>query len=271
MRLATWNILHGRTPADSTVDEARFARAIEALDADVLALQEVDRGQPRSGMLDLTAIAADAVGGAVGGTVSRFVPTLIGDPAHTWRPATNLDLDAEADGYGIALISRYPVLRWHVLRLESSARFRAPLRVPETGEVVWLRDEPRAVVAATIRTPLGVWTVACTHLTFLQGVNVRQLRRTTRWLRTLPGPRVLMGDLNMPAALARRASDARPLARGATFPQSRPMVQIDHVLSADTLPPSRQVRVPAQSFSDHLPVVVEFRQPDNGVSDSLPG
>ena len=80
MRLATWNILHGRTPADSTVDEARFARAIESLDADVLALQEVDRGQPRSDGLDLTAIAAEAVGGAV----SRFVPTLIGDPARAW-------------------------------------------------------------------------------------------------------------------------------------------------------------------------------------------
>ena len=43
------------------------------------------------------------------------------------------------------------------------------------------------------------------------------------------------------------------------------------VLSADTLPPSRQVRVPSQTFSDHLPVVVEFRQPDSSGSDSLPG
>ena len=254
MRLATWNILHGRTRADPFVDAARFERAVTELDADVLALQEVDRGQPRSGLLDLTDIAADATGGAV----SRFVPTLIGDPARSWRPATAADLDATGDGYGIALVSRYPVLRWHVLRLESSARFRAPVRNQEAGGSVWLRDEPRAALAATIRTPLGIWTVACTHLSFVQGANVRQLRRTMRWLRGLPGPRLLMGDLNMPAALARRATEARLLTRGATFPESMPMVQIDHVLSADPLPPSRQLRVATPALSDHLPVVVEF-------------
>ncbi len=256
MRLATWNILHGRTRADPFVDAARFERAVTALDADVLALQEVDRGQPRSGLLDLTEIAADATGGAV----SRLVPTLIGDPAHSWRSATTADLDAPGDGYGIALISRYPVLRWHVLRLESSARFRAPGGAPESRSVVRLRDEPRAAVAATIRTPLGVWTVACTHLSFLPGANVRQLRRTMRWLRGLPGPRVLMGDLNMPATLARRVTDARLLTRGATFPETMPMVQIDHVLSADPLPPVRQLRVATPALSDHLPVVVEFDQ-----------
>ena len=92
----------------------------------------------------------------------------------------------------------------------------------------------------------------------MQGVNVRQLRRTMRWLRTLPGPRVLMGDLNMPAALVRRVSDARLLTRGATFPESMPMIQIDHVLSADPLPPSRQLRMPTPKLSDHLPVALEF-------------
>lgn len=254
MRLATWNTLHGRTPSDSGVDAARFARAIESLDADVLALQEVDRNQPRSDLLDLTEIAADAMGGAV----SRFVPALIGSPARRWRAATDADIDAPVDGYGVALLSRYPVLRWHVLRLESSARFRAPHVAPEARGVLWLRDEPRVAVAATIRTPHGVWTVACTHLSFVQGVNVRQLRRTMRWLEGLPGPRVLMGDLNLPAAVVRRVSRARLLAHGATFPLPRPIVQLDHLLSADELPPMRQLRVPVPALSDHLPVAVEL-------------
>ncbi|MCR8671575.1 endonuclease/exonuclease/phosphatase family protein [Agrococcus sp. HG114] len=253
MRLATWNILHGRTPADPTVDAATLSRAIAALDADVLALQEVDRGQPRSGMLDLTALAAEAMGGAA----SLFVPTLIGDPAREWRTATEADMDAATDAYGTALVTRYPVLRWHVLRLPPSARFRAPMLVPAERSVVWIRDEPRAVVAATIRTPHGTWTVASAHLSFVQGVNVRQLRRALRWLEALPAPQLLLGDLNLPPAIVRRVARARMLARGATFPASRPMVQIDHVLSDEPLPPFRQLRMPPLGVSDHLPVVLE--------------
>ena len=254
MRLATWNILHGRSPADGLVDAPRLSGAIEALDADVLALQEVDRGQRRSGLLDLTAVAAEAMGGAE----ARFVPTLIGEPGPASRPASEADLDALADGYGIALLSRYPVLRWHVLRLPSSARLPAPLVAAEGGGVTRLRDEPRAVVAATIRTPFGPWSIACTHLSFVRAANVRQLRRTMRWLRTLPGPRVLMGDFNLPAGAVERIAHTRPLTRGATFPAARPLVQIDHVVSAEPLPPARQLRLARPPLSDHLPLAVEF-------------
>ena len=49
MRLATFNLLHGRSPADGVVDPDRLAAAATALDVDVLAVQEVDRGQDRSG------------------------------------------------------------------------------------------------------------------------------------------------------------------------------------------------------------------------------
>ena len=48
MRLATFNILHGRSIQDGVVDLDRLADAIRLLDADILALQEVDRDQPRS-------------------------------------------------------------------------------------------------------------------------------------------------------------------------------------------------------------------------------
>ena len=60
MRLATFNLLHGRSLSDGAVHAERVAAAVAELDADVLALQEVDRAQPRSGGLDLTAIAARA-------------------------------------------------------------------------------------------------------------------------------------------------------------------------------------------------------------------
>ena len=55
MRLATFNLLNGRSLADGQVDLERLRDAVVALDADVLALQEVDRDQPRSHGADLTA------------------------------------------------------------------------------------------------------------------------------------------------------------------------------------------------------------------------
>jgi len=62
VRIGTFNILHGRSPADDRVDVERLAAAVKALDADVLGLQEVDRDQPRSLNADLTAVAAEAMG-----------------------------------------------------------------------------------------------------------------------------------------------------------------------------------------------------------------
>lgn len=259
MRLVTWNVLHGRTMADARVDADRFSDAVQALDADVLALQEVDSGQPRSGMLDLTELAAHAMGGAT----ACFVPTLIGAPARAWRPADNRDLNTTSDGYGIALLTRYPVQRWHVLRLDpAGARTLSPLD-PESGTARRPSEEPRAAVAATIRSPLGAFTVVCTHLSFVPGSNIRQLRRVMRWMQGLPGPRILMGDLNLPQAVVRRITRAAPLARGATFPQMQPMVQIDHILSPDPLPAVRQIRLARPPLSDHLPLAVELHRDAN--------
>src|SRR3979411_2290035 len=57
MRVATFNILHGRSVHDGNVEPARLMASVKQLDADVLALQEVDVDQPRSAKADLTAPA----------------------------------------------------------------------------------------------------------------------------------------------------------------------------------------------------------------------
>lgn len=257
MRLATWNVFHGRNPVDGVVDASRLAAAVEDLDVDVLALQEVDRGQPRSGMVDVTDVAARAMGAVD----ARFVPTVVGDPATSWRPAGEEDLGLSRDGYGVALLSRFPVVSWHVLRLAPAPVVRMPIPVPGMRQVLWLRDEPRAVVAAILRTPAGPVSVACTHLSFVPGVNAAQLRRGMRWLRALPGPHVLMGDLNLPAGLVGPLTGARLLARVTTYPRSRPRLQVDHVVGDGALPPVASVSVPQPPVSDHLPVVVHLAAP----------
>src|SRR5687767_7448570 len=84
MRVVTFNILNGRTPDEDRVDVDAFRAAVAALDADVLALQEVDRNQPRSQRSDLTAIAAETMGAED----HRFVAALNGSPGSTWVAAT---------------------------------------------------------------------------------------------------------------------------------------------------------------------------------------
>ncbi len=254
VRVATFNVLHGRSIDDGLVDAERFRSAIGSLDADVVGLQEVDRNQPRSGLLDLAALAADALRAAD----HRFVPAVVGTPGERFRTAGG---DGDGDGepqYGVALVSRFPVRRWLVRRLPA-APSRAPVPVGP-GRLLLLPDEPRVVLAAVLDTPDGPVTVATTHLSFVPGWNVGQLRRTVRALSALPGPRILLGDLNLPAGVARVASRWRVAARCPTYPAPQPRIQLDHIL----FDPANRLQVgavgtPPLPVSDHRPLVAEVR------------
>jgi endonuclease/exonuclease/phosphatase family metal-dependent hydrolase len=256
VRVATFNLLHGRSLADGLVEESRLAGAVASLDADVLALQEVDRGQSRSGHLDLTAVAARALGASA----HRFVAAVVGTPGEAFRASLHDEDGADEPTYGIGLVSRYPVRSWKVVRLRP-APVRSPVFVAGPGGgLVLLRDEPRVVLAAVLETPVGAVTAAATHLSFVPGWNAYQLRMAVRVLRALPAPRLLLGDLNLPAGFARALSGWRPLGRLPTYPSIRPKVQLDHVLAdprgAARLPPVTSVSTPAVSISDHRPLVV---------------
>src|SRR3954453_8927740 len=227
MRLASFNLLHGMSLADGRVDPQRICSAVAALDADVLALQEIDRNQPRSGGLDLTALAADALGAPD----RHFAPALIGTPGFAWRAAEDDDAAGDA-AYGIGLVSRVPVERWSTIRLGASP-VRLPLRV-ETPRPRFLlvEDEPRVALAAVLAPGHPVRTVVSTHLSFAPGWNLAQLRRLTRALRPFPRPLVLLGDLNLPARVPSILPGWRMLGRTPTYPADEPRVQLDHALLA---------------------------------------
>jgi endonuclease/exonuclease/phosphatase family metal-dependent hydrolase len=251
VRIATFNILHGRSPEDGRVDVDRLAEAVRTLDADVLGLQEVDRDQPRSLGADLTAVAAEAMGAVD----SQFVAALSGTPGGTWMAATGEEQPGSAS-YGIALLSRFPVVSWRVVRLPP-LRASVPLWSTITRRPFLARDEPRVAVAAVLKGPSGEFTVCNTHLSFIPGWNATQLRRLVRSLTGTREPLAVIGDLNMQRAQAARVSGLQPIASAATFPAHHPRRQLDHVLVRGALRATGTAEAVRLPLSDHRALVVD--------------
>jgi endonuclease/exonuclease/phosphatase family metal-dependent hydrolase len=251
VRVATFNILNGRIPTEMSVDDERYAGAIASLDADVLGLQEVDHNQPRSGGVDLTALAAEAMGAVH----HRFEPALLGTPGATWSPADGEQPSGPA--YGIALLTRYPVISWQAFRLPR-IRTRSPYLLREPLRPVWVHEEPRVALLAELETPLGRMRVLTTHLSFLPWWNGHQLRVLIRRIGRSEMPTVLAGDLNLPPRRATRVTGMRPMATGPTFTSADPTVQLDHVLVTGGLRAVSGGAV-ATPVSDHLALVADLR------------
>jgi endonuclease/exonuclease/phosphatase family metal-dependent hydrolase len=252
MRMATFNILHGRSVHDGSVELDRLVDSIKQLDADVLALQEVDLEQPRSGKADLTAVAAEAMGAVS----HRFVAAINGTPGATWMAATGREQPGTA-AYGIALLSRFRASSWQVVRLPRIPT-RFPMYLPGPRRVQVVHEEPRAAMIAQLDTPLGPLTVANTHLSFVPGWNRAQLRSLIQDLRGFSGPRLLMGDLNMTPPTPSRWTRMRPLGEAPTFPADEPCHQLDHILTDDPTLRVEACSAPRLPVSDHRAFVVDI-------------
>ena len=250
MRLATFNILHGQSLEDGLVDVDRFAAAVRTLHADVLALQEVDRGQPRSHGADLAAIAADAMGAVE----HRFVATMTGAPP-AWSAASS-ESSLDDPSYGVALLSRVPVRTWRTIRLPV-LHGRIPVLLPGSPRPTVVRDEPRAAIIAVLDTAEGPVTVLATHLTLIPGWNVLQLRYALRHVRDLPGPLVVLGDLNLEGTWPAWATRMRPLANARTIPVTEPDRQLDHILGRGAVRSTSNGAGLDLGLSDHRALAVD--------------
>ncbi|MFE6504738.1 endonuclease/exonuclease/phosphatase family protein [Kitasatospora sp. NPDC057738] len=299
VRLATFNVLHGqRLPADGhppatapgTAAVHPLVDAVASLDAEVVALQELDRFQERSGRVDQARAVAEATGAADWRYASAFHARAL--PGRTWvrdRSEPGLRVygppgaghDGEVPSHGIALLSRLPVLGWRARRF-GAPPLAVPLRLPGQAGLTVIRDHPRTALAAVLQGRRGPFTAVALHLSFVPGWNVGQLLAVHRWIAGLPRPHVLLGDFNIVGAIPAaalgaaellspsRPSQPRPdgppprsgwrrAARVRTFPSHRPLVQLDHVLATGLgAHRAASVRAPRMPVSDHRPVVVEL-------------
>jgi endonuclease/exonuclease/phosphatase family metal-dependent hydrolase len=274
LRLATFNVLHGRPlfngrpvhgPADGP-PEGPLVDAVGLLDADVVALQELDRLQERSGGVDQARVAAAAAGATDWRYASAWHAR--SEPGKGWvldAAAPQLGVYGAGDdggipSHGIALLTRLPVRSWHVRRL-ASAPLAAPLIVAGRRGLTMVHDQPRAVLAAVIEGDCGPFTAVAVHLSFVYGWNAAQLVAVRRWIADLPRPHVVLGDFNMIGPIPQLVLGRgwRSLVRTPTYPAHRPVVQFDHVVAAGIgRSVVRATGTPHPPVSDHRPVTVDL-------------
>lgn len=280
---------HGVDPMERHVwspdvlDSRDLIRSITELQEDglldILALQEVDRHQPRSARVDQAGVFAEAMGARWW----RMVPSVRGTPGiasegAAWVPATAADDPPESEGdpavapdngprYGIALLSRWPVRAWRVKRFPP-APVSLPLMAPTAGrpKAVRVPDEPRSAVAAIVEAPYADITVATAHLTFVPGFNTKQLSDLRAFLAGLPRPLVLLGDFNLPGGIPGLVTGWTQIARVPTYPVARPRVQFDHILADGWAPAALEAaRASARAIplavSDHCALTASFPEP----------
>jgi endonuclease/exonuclease/phosphatase family metal-dependent hydrolase len=276
MRIATWNLLHAMAIPPRPANHQKDLREISAFIAsqlrpDLIAFQEIDNFQERSGNLE----QIKSIATYLGANYFFYAPTIIGTPGEKWQkhPTHSTHIETvfgnsktQVASYGIGIVSKIPVTKWEILQLGRS-RIGLPLAVPkEDGKgvrFIYVKDEPRIAVAALLDNGI---TVIATHLSFVPFVNLYQLRKLKRWATTLPGEAIILGDLNLPWSLPAGYSETprprkwRSLINRKSYPSWGAKVQFDYILTNSTKLKVKQVKSAKLSgFSDHLPLVVDVK------------
>ena len=241
VRLVTYNV-HSCIGLDGVLSLERVAGVIAHCDPDVVALQELDVGRPRTGGVDQARAIADRLQ-----MLLHFHPSLsVGE-----------------ERYGDAVLSRLP------MRVERAARLpRRPRRRPlEPRGAIWVEIGARPSTLQLVNTHLSLDPVE-------RGAQVEALLGP-EWMGAIPaGEAVLCGDFNALAwfpvcrRITRNLSDAQAGRVGhrprPTWPGGIQWGRIDHVFVDPAITVSA-VAVDddpvARVASDHLPLIVDLQLP----------
>jgi endonuclease/exonuclease/phosphatase family metal-dependent hydrolase len=210
--------------------------------ADIVALQEVGAEWVEG----VAGNHAQQLAKLSGLTHFRFASALTVRPGSDPAVVIPAPTPEDRPGYGVALLSRFPLGPW--------TRHRLPKR----------KDEQRCILSGTVVTPSGPVTVMVTHMSTHEADRMAQGGALVRHAQTQATPLMVLGDLNAelgdPALdglnrfLRNAAGDAPP----ASYPANAPTRAIDHIYV------SQEIRVSMPSVavdvhhSDHLPVMAKL-------------
>ena len=210
--------------------------------ADLVLLQEVDRGTKRSGNVDQVDVLA---------TRTRFAP------------AFGRSLDYDGGRYGIAALSRHGIV----------AQFTEALPVKPVQARAGGSYEPRAALVVVAGTPIGNLTAVNTHLDASREESYR-LQESAHILTLIARSRksrlpiVAGGDFNTePGSEVHKRLLAGGLrdawlecgsGNGFTYPADKPIKRIDYLFLTGALR-CTAARVIDTRISDHRPLLVTVR------------
>jgi endonuclease/exonuclease/phosphatase family metal-dependent hydrolase len=230
LRVLTYNIHHGEG-TDGRFDLSRLAGVMKTVQPDVVALQEVDRGTERSGGVDQLA------------ELERLT---------NMHAEFGKAMDYSGGGYGVAVLSRWPLLITGNHPLPGSLD-----REPRTALTVEVRSGERG--------PMLQFT--STHLD--QGRDPEDRLAQARYLNELlvrgeGRPAILAGDLNSrPDTEVMEIFEAQWAMAPAvdpspTTPSGRPRSRVDHVFfrPAESWRVLESRVIDEHVASDHRPVLV---------------
>lgn len=223
IRVASYNIQKS-IGTDFRRRPARILDVLVELDADIVALQEVDR---RFGER-ATSLAPDEISAATG-----YEPVVFGA-----RPRS---------------------LGWH----GNTLLIRRGIKVLAQRQLVLPRLEPRGAVLADLRVGEVTIRVVGLHLGLLGLWRKRQAEAVLSHLEALeePLPTIIMGDLNEWSVnggpLRHFARDHHVTQPGPSYPSMRPVFGFDRIIASPDLnieAAGVHVTERARTASDHLPV-----------------
>jgi len=221
----TYNIKHGEIGGLEGI-----AAAINKESPSLVGLQEVDVDAVRSANVDEPHRLGQLTG-----------------MGNIFRTALNF---STGGSYGVALLSRFPILSSEVVKLTSSG-------------------EQRITALITIQLPNKQIQVGVSHLDLDDTIRKTQGQEVLAKLTDLPTT-LLMGDMNaLPtedpipdfSAALRDSWKEAGQGDGFTIPVSKPNRRIDYIFAGSSWGKVTEAHVPVTTASDHLPYVITIELP----------